>query len=237
MVAKAVPAPVVSMPPKLARLRARTLEDKDLRRSHLVQAAAELFTQTNFDGVTIANMAQKAGVAKGTAYLYFSSKQAVFLALVQAELTEWEQALAAALRALPSPPTPDSVAQTIARTLSQKPTLGRLLVLLHSVIEPSLDFDSAHAFKMFLRDLVTRLSADLVTYIPGLLPAQAATLVMQIHALVISVTQLASPPPTIAQVLQQDTSLQLMCVEFEPFVAQTLCTLLRGTLPGTATAP
>ena len=228
MPTKAVIAPIASKPPRLERLRARTLEDKDLRRSHLLHAAAELFVQTDFDGVTIADMARKAGVAKGTAYLYFSSKQAVFLALVQAELTEWEQALSAALRTLSSPRTADAVPQTIARTLAQRPTLRRLLVLLHSVIEPSLDFESAHAFKVFLRDLVTRLSGDLVTHIPGLLPAQAAVLVMQIHALVISVTQLASPPPTIAQVLQQDASLQFMRIEFEPFLAQTLCTLLRG---------
>ena len=53
---------------------------------------------------------------------------------------------------------------------------------------------------------------------------------MQIHALVISVTQLASPPPVIAQVLAEDTSLQLMRIDFESFLALTLGTLLRGTL-------
>ena len=234
MPTKAMLAPVPSKPPKLGRLRARTLEDKDLRRSHLLHAAAELFAQTDFDGVTIAEMAYKAGVAKGTAYLYFSSKQLVFLALVTAELTEWELALSSALKALPSPRTADAVPQTIARTLAQRSTLRRLLVLLHSVIEPSLDFESAHNFKVFLRDLVARLSENLATHIPGLPPAEAATLVMQIHALVI-VTQLASPPHTIAQVLEQDASLQLMKIEFEPFLAHTLVTLLRGTVPGAAT--
>ena len=217
-------------PPRLGRKRARTLEDKDLRRGHLLQAAAELFAQTDFGGVTIANMAQRAGVAKGTAYLYFSCKEAVFLELVQTELTRWEVDLSAALQALPRISPADAVPATIARTLSERPVLGRLLVLLHSVIEPQLDFTSAHAFKIFLRDLVGRLSASLVQHIPGLEPAQAITLVMQIHALVISVTQLASPPPVIAEVLAKDASLQLMCIGFEPFLAATLYTLLRGTL-------
>lgn len=217
-------------PPRLGRQRARTLEDKDLRRSHLLQAAAELFAQTDFDGVTIANMAQRAGVAKGTAYLYFNCKEAVFLELVQAELILWESDLGLALQVLPSKRPADAVPAAIASTLSKRPTLGRLLVLLHSVIEPQLDLESARAFKIFLRDLVGRISSNLVQSIPGLSAGQAATLVMQIHALVISVTQLASPPPVIAQVLAADASLQLMCVDFEPFLAATLSTLLRGTL-------
>lgn len=217
-------------PQRLGRQRARTLEDKDLRRSHLLQAAAELFAQTNFDGVTIAKMAQRAGVAKGTAYLYFSCKEAVFLELVQMELGYWEADVERALKALPTVRPPDAVPTAIAHTLAARPMMGRLLVLLHSVIEPQLDLESAHAFKIFLRDLVARLSGHLVQHIEGLTTQQAAVLVMQIHALVISVTQLASPPPVIAQVLAHDTSLQLMCVEFEPFLASTLSTLLRGTL-------
>jgi AcrR family transcriptional regulator len=217
-------------PQRLGRQRARTLEDKDLRRSHLLQAAAELFAQTDFDGVTIAKMAQRAGVAKGTAYLYFSCKEAVFLELVQVELGQWESDLGRALQALPAARPQDAVPATIARTLTARPMLGRLLVLLHSVIEPQLDLESAHAFKIFLRDLVTRLSAHLVQHIEGLTTQQAALLVMQIHALVISVTQLASPAPVIAQVLAQDPSLQGMCIEFEPFLAGTLSTLLRGSL-------
>ena len=108
--------------------------------------------------------------------------------------------------------------------------LGRLLVLLHTVIEPQLDLDSARAFKGFLHDLVVRLSVSLVEHIEGLHSAQAAVFVLQIHALVISVTQLASPPPVIAQVLQEDLRLHSMVVSFEPFLAMTLQALLRGTL-------
>lgn len=223
-------AATVPKPPRLGRQRARTLQDKDLRRNDLLQAAAELFAQTDFDGVTIANIARHAGVAKGTAYLYFSCKEAVFLELVQAELILWEADLNVALQALPTVRNTDAVPASIARTLSERPMLGRLLVLLHSVIEPQLDLESAHAFKIFLRDLVGRLGNTLIQHIPGLGPEQAVTLVMQIHALIISVTQLASPPPVIAQVLAKDASLQLMCIGFEPFLAATLHTLLRGTL-------
>ena len=211
------------------RQRARTLEAKDQRRSHLLQAAADLFAQNNFDGVTIADMAQRAGVAKGTAYLYFNCKEAVFLELVQSELSQWQIELASALDQLPAHADTDAVSAVIARTLSDRLILRRLLVLLHTVIEPHLDLATARTFKLFLRDLVGRLATSLISRIQGMTPEQAAVLVMQIHALVISFTQLASPPPVIAQVLAQDASLQSMSITFEPFFTMTLGALLRGT--------
>jgi len=47
---------------------------------------------------------------------------------------------------------------------------------------------------------------------------------------VISITQLADPPPVIARVIAADASLQSMCLDFESFLADTLGTLVRGTL-------
>ncbi len=223
-------APVLPEPPRLGRLRARSLEDKDLRRGHLLSAAAELFAQSDFEGVTIAKMAQRAGVAKGTAYLYFSCKEAVFLELLQTGLDEWASGLHTALEANTQRVDAESAPTVIARTLAQRPVLGKLLVLLHTVIEPQLDLESARAFKGFLHDLVARLSGSLSQNIDGLNPAQAAVFVLQIHALVISVTQLASPPPVIAQVLQEDARFHGMVVSFEPFLAMTLSALLCGTL-------
>ena len=222
--------PSMPKPVRLGRQRARSLEDKDLRRGHLISAAADLFAQTYFEGVTIAKIAQRAGVAKGTAYLYFNCKEAVFLELLQLALDEWASGLESTLRLNAQSLQPESVPIVVARTLAQRPMLGRLLVLLHTVIEPQLDLDSARAFKGFLHDLVVRLSGSLVEHIEGLHSAQAAVFVLQIHALVISVTQLASPSPVIAQVLLEDLRLHSMVVSFEPFLAMTLQALLRGTL-------
>jgi AcrR family transcriptional regulator len=218
---------------RLVGQRARSAQDKDLRRSHLVQAAAELFALNDFDGVTIANVARRAGVAKGTAYLYFNSKEAVFLELVQSELLDWEQDLQIHLEPLPTQAggnTTNEFAATVARTLAHRPTLCRLLVLLHSVIEPRLDLQTARQFKEFLRDLMVRVGSLFVAHVPELELDGAVTLILQMHALVISVTQLAHPPPVVATVLEHDPSLHPMRIAFEPFMAQTLATLLHGML-------
>ena len=108
--------------------------------------------------------------------------------------------------------------------------LCRLLVLLHTVIEPKLDEATAREFKLYLRDLLGHAGSLIAAKIPGMPARDAATLVLQTHALVISLTQLASPAPVIQRVLAADASLQSMQIEFEPFLTQTLVALVRGVL-------
>ena len=98
------------------------------------------------------------------------------------------------------------------------------------MIEPKIDEASAREFKLFLRDVLLQASTLIAGKIPGLTPTDAATLVLQTHALVISITQLANPPPVIARVVAADTSLHMMQVDFEDFLALTLTALVRGPL-------
>ena len=81
-----------------------------------------------------------------------------------------------------------------------------------------------------MRDLLAQASRLIVRKIPGMTLASASTLVLQTHALVISLTQLAEPAPVVAKVMAADPSLQPMQIEFEPFLARTLTTLVRGML-------
>ena len=209
------------------RPRARSPADKDLRRAALVAAATQLFSQANFDGVTIARVAEHAGVAKGTAYLYFATKETLFLELVREALTHWVVDLTERLARTRSA---QAVPRVIAKSLAQQRDLRRLLVLLHSVIEPHIDAAAARDFKIFMRDVLSHVSALIMRKIPGLTLLDASTLVLQTHALVISLTQLAEPPAVIAKVMADDASLWPMQIEFEPFLARTLKTLVDGLL-------
>ena len=216
--------------PAISRQRARSPQDKDLRRAHLIEAATRLFADADFDAVTIARVAEAAGVAKGTAYIYFATKETLFVELVRAELTQWLAALAATLKRLRSNRPATAVPVAIAKSLANRPVLCRLLVLLHSVIEPKIDEATARGFKLFLRDVLLQASDLIAAKIPGVTPSAAATLVLQTHALVISITQLASPPPVVARVIAADPSLHMMQIDFEAFLALTLTALVGGVL-------
>lgn len=48
------------------------------KRERIIDAAVEVFCQAGYDAASMADVAVKAGVGKGTLYLYFDSKQSLF---------------------------------------------------------------------------------------------------------------------------------------------------------------
>jgi len=60
---------------------------KDLKRQRIIQAAAEVFGNSNFQNAIISEIAQKANVAEGTLYQYFKNKEDLFFS-IPAQKTE-----------------------------------------------------------------------------------------------------------------------------------------------------
>ena len=56
---------------------------KEARPAELMAAALELFVERGFVGTRLDDVAARAGVSKGTLYLYFDSKEALFKAVIQ----------------------------------------------------------------------------------------------------------------------------------------------------------
>jgi len=56
---------------------------KEARPAELLSAALELFVERGFAATKLDDVAAKAGVSKGTLYLYFDNKEALFKAVIQ----------------------------------------------------------------------------------------------------------------------------------------------------------
>ena len=61
--------------------RPRVVKPADQRRREILESAMELFRRRGYDVTTVQAIAADAGVAAGTVYLYFPSKEAVLVAL------------------------------------------------------------------------------------------------------------------------------------------------------------
>ena len=72
------PAPVRSAAPAASRK-----VDAAARREAILDAALTVFAERGFEAARLDDMAARAGVAKGTLYLYFKDKEALFEALVR----------------------------------------------------------------------------------------------------------------------------------------------------------
>jgi AcrR family transcriptional regulator len=61
---------------------ARRAEHEELRRAQILEAALRVFSRDGFHDAKVDAIAREAGVAKGTIYLYFATKEAILSALV-----------------------------------------------------------------------------------------------------------------------------------------------------------
>ncbi len=78
--------PRVAATPKTAARRPRSprwRRRKDARPEEIVAAALDVFVERGFAATKLADVARRAGVTKGTIYLYFENKEALFKAVVR----------------------------------------------------------------------------------------------------------------------------------------------------------
>jgi len=71
------------MPTRTRRPKPRWQRRKDARPEEIISAALEVFADRGFAVTTLEDIARKAGVTKGTIYLYFENKEALFKALIR----------------------------------------------------------------------------------------------------------------------------------------------------------
>src|SRR5215211_1902980 len=77
--------------------RARNDADRQAKEKAILDAALDVFAERGFAEARLADVAARAGVAKGTIYLYFASKEALFEALIRTGIAAPIAALSAEL--------------------------------------------------------------------------------------------------------------------------------------------
>src|SRR5258708_5667241 len=72
---------------------------KDARRTQILSAAVRCFARKGYYATTIEDLVRETGLSRGALYLYYPSKEAIYLAISQ----QWRCELEEALRARRSP--------------------------------------------------------------------------------------------------------------------------------------
>jgi AcrR family transcriptional regulator len=105
--------------------------DRDARRRELAAAAAEVFAERGYEGTRIADVAERAGVGKGTVYEYFGSKEELFFAVFEEVHRELDERLERVVD--PDAPAPEqlrvAVRSMVEETVEQVELYGLTLEL------------------------------------------------------------------------------------------------------------
>ncbi|MBZ9751464.1 TetR family transcriptional regulator [Deinococcus sp. HMF7620] len=169
--------------------RARSAEEKHQRRDDILRAAERLWTSTSYAELSMNQVAREAQLAKGTLYLYFDTKEELFLALLSEHLHRWIAATAA-LFTERQPRTAQQVTDILLYQAEDLIPLRRLLVLLGTVLERNVRPELALEFR---RDLDAQLRR-LVGHMPYP-PATALRVLRHLYAMTIGWQQFSESLP------------------------------------------
>jgi AcrR family transcriptional regulator len=163
--------------------RAYGLEDKQVRREDILDAARRLFAAGTGDLPAVADIAAAAGLAKGTVYLYFSTREAIFAELL---LEGWGALVRELGEAFGNSVSgPEKVSRFLSRLVAymdHHPELLRLDALGHGVVERNLEPKTLLDFKSTLNERLMGGGA-VVEVALDLPPGRGVQLLMRTYAL------------------------------------------------------
>jgi AcrR family transcriptional regulator len=132
---------------------------KDVRAAEILDAALASFAQKGFAATRLDDIAARAGITKGTIYLYFDSKQALFEALARQSIGQQIEQVRAQLSAFPG-----SSADLLRLVLT---TMGHFAMTSDRVVLPRLVLAEAANFpqlaEFWRREIIDRGLALLTT--------------------------------------------------------------------------
>jgi AcrR family transcriptional regulator len=211
--------------------RATHDEEKKARRQQILEATALLLRDWSFTDITMQRIADRSGVAKGTLYLYFPTKEALFLSLFEKDLIDWYSELGALAERVRGEVERASAARAIASTLSARPILVHLHGLLHSNFGYDIDFESILDFRQRQRDIISILAPALARRIAGLSEASTRRFLIRLEVVVGGLAWAAFPSQTVARALR-DENLTIFRLDFEDELTEIVAGLLTQASTG-----
>lgn len=202
--------------------RALGAEDKSVRRAAIVRAAEALLHRDPAATFSVASLAQRAGLAKGTVYLYFRTREEVLLALHEQQLHALFDVLEAALgRARASA---RSVVRAGLRHHAAHPEFYPLAANCRAMLDTNVGRDAALAFHRAIGERLAAMGARVETLYPRLRSGEGAALLINSYALMIGLWQQADPPASLREAMPSE-DLKIFRIDFATQLERALLDL------------
>lgn len=197
----------------MSPLRKRAIydEDKETRRREILAVAQKLFLKRG-RLATATEVAARAGMAKGTVYLYFQTKEEIYLSYYEDLL----HALLGRIQALCDDRTEGlsaRIVDALCAFLGAHPEFLRLASLLNGVLEQNVSEEFILAYKTRIGTALVATATRLSEALPLSLDA-AGRLLLQTYAMSVGLWQQADPPPVLRKLLSRHAELSFYQIDF-----------------------
>lgn len=206
--------------------KARAPEAKQARAETLLKAAEDALLEGSYHDITMMDVARRAGLAKGTVYLYYPSKEALFMAVLSRKLDGCFDIIETELGT--GRHSPDDVARVLTRALLQPHALLSLLSLLFSQLEPGAGIDALVEFKRYLTERMTRIG-QIIEQAAGLSAGMGTKVLQRGNAMAIGLQQFASAPTDVMdQVYERAPELRHDPMDVEAELTDSIADIIRA---------
>lgn len=187
--------------------RAYSDAEKQEREQKILDAAETLLAEKSYSSINMSEVARTADIAKGTLYLYFQTKEELFLTLFQRKFSVLMDGIKTEISALDTPVDKYAVRDIfVQRTIGEK-QLMRLLALSNIIFEHNISYEKAREYKLslgqFAFDMGTLLEEKL-----NLKDGQGLQVMYRLYVFIVGMENLANPAPIIQQVYENETDIQ-----------------------------
>ena len=204
--------------------RARSAEQKALRRQAVLEAAETYFQEVGFEAFSMAQLGKRSGVAKGTLYLYFDTREALFLTLYEQSLMRWSRGF---IDALSDDITSEAYAKLLYRTALADGVFLPLLIRLEHVIEHNVAIPRLIESKRIFIEQVEGVAKRSATALQ-LSAAQAVEVVKTMGVLLIGATQTDQSPSLADEALPTDVQSLIASFSSEPLFIKNAVRIIEG---------
>jgi len=204
------------------RTRAVAAEDKELRRRAIVAAAHALVHRDPSASFSVDELARRAGLAKGTLYLYFGSREEVLLTLHVQQSHEIFDVIERAL-AQPNADARKVLAAGMAY-LRTHPEFYPLASNCRSMLDTNISETAALAFKIAIANRLAPIGERIEALYPGLAPGEGAALLMNSYAFIIGLWQQADTPVVLRAAMRRP-EMAIFRIDFEKQLTAALLDL------------
>ena len=197
---------------QLTRWRAVAPDEKSERRAAIVQAAQQLLHRHPSATFSVEALARRAGLAKGTVYLYFRSREEVLLAVHERQIHGLFDVLERSLGA------PGADARSVVRAglghHRAHPEIYPLAGNCRYMLDTKVGAAAALAFKLGLAQRLAALGEQVRALYPGLVKGAGAALLMNSYALIIGLWQQADVPVVLRAAIKRP-DMAIYRIDFE----------------------
>ena len=217
-----------------AKHRAVALADKEERRQALLDAAEALYLEHPDRMANVAEVAEAAGLGKGTVYLYFPSKEEMLLALHERHVTTFFAELMKKLDE-PGPLDFDDIFPVTSAHLIRAPGYLALTSRCFGMMDREIPIEAAVAFKARIAAILAVAGAALERHFPALRAGAGISLLLHSYGLIVGLWQLLHPNERFGRAMDHP-DLRSLKRDYEKEIEQALRGLWAGAMAPRAAA-